>query len=462
MSGLALAAAFLLACPSVPAAQLGRGPYNPNEVVCEMLPGYDIGVVNATYGTTTKGHQNQTDCYLLGVPAGRDAESLAVEIAARPDVLFCGLNYYLDAPEGLQRSQPFLDATLTGDYETQAAATTLNLPAVQPTSTGQGVRIALLDGGVNFSHPLFDSTDLISVYDYVDLDSLANDEPGGSASGHGTFVAGVLHLVAPEASLCVYRVLDPTGRGTGYDVASALLHATDAGCKVANLSLGMTGIDPALDQALAYAFTHGVFIAAAAGNDSTSDPEWFPVPASSPTCVAVAALDSVLRKADFSNYGPRIAFSAPGTRVYGPLLDSTYAWWDGTSFAAPFVSGTAAVVWAMDSALSLDDVDSLMARSAIAVDSLNPGLEGLLGHGLVNPAGCAQLYRWSRGGDVNLDAAVSASDAICLVNCVFRGGELPLFTGSGDVDCDQALTAADIIYLVRYIFLSGEAPCGVL
>jgi len=443
-------------------ADMGRGEYRPGELVCEMLPGYSIELVNAAYGTTIRGHQPQTNCYLLSTPSGADAESLAVLIDAMPEVLYCGLNFYFDTPEGLQRSQPFLDVYGDGDYETQEAALALELPVLRTLSTGEGVGIALLDGGVNFDHPLFSGdSGVISVWDYVDGDTEAFDEPGGGGSGHGTFVAGVLRLMAPGASICVYRVLDTAGRGTGYDVASALLDAVDRGCKVANLSLGMNGVDDAVDEALRYARDHNVMVIASAGNDSTDDSYLFPFPASRTNCVAVAALDSLNRKADFSNFGIKIDYDAPGTHIYGPYLDTSYAWWDGTSFSAPFVSALAGLVYSVDPSLSVTAVDTLLALTAINVDSLNPGLEGLLGHGRINPVGLMQLLTPETAGDVNLDGEITTDDVIFLVNYIFKGGICPTILSSADANCDGTITAADIIYLIRFIFSSGPPPCDV-
>ncbi|NMC44719.1 MAG: S8 family serine peptidase, partial [candidate division Zixibacteria bacterium] len=376
--------AVLLAAPLY--ADHGHNEYKPEEVVCAMLPGFSIDSINAAYGTTIKSHLIQTDCYLLMIPAGQNADSLANIISARPDVLYCSPNFYLDAPEPFQRSSPFPDAQLTGDIETQAAAVSLDLTTVHDLADGTDVDIAVIDGGVNFAHPEFtaDSAALISGWDYIDADSVANDEPGGACSGHGTFVAGILKLVAPKARIHAYRVLDTTGRGTGFDIAEAVLRAIDDGCRVINLSLGMLGVDDALNEALQYARMNDVIVVASAGNDSTADNLIFPFPASHAYCLAVAALDSIDIKADFSNFGLKVDYCAPGTWIYAPYLDSSYAWWDGTSFAAPFVSGLAALLISRDSTLNWERVDTLIAAGAVNIDSLNPGLEGLLGHGLID------------------------------------------------------------------------------
>lgn len=440
----------------------GRGEYRQGELVCRMQQGYSISIVNDLFGTIIKGHLPQTDCYLLIVPQNQDAESLAVEISARPEVLYCGLNHFLDAPEPFQRSQPFLDEQLTGDFDLQLAATTLNLPTVHSMATGQGVKVAILDGGANLAHPLFATMpgELISRYDYIDADSIANDEPGGASSGHGTFVAGSLMLVAPGASLYVYRVLDTTGRGTGYDISAAVLQAVDDDCRIINLSLGMTGIDDALDDALRQARMEGVLVVASAGNDSTDLSSLFPFPASRTYCLAVAALDSVNQKADFSNYGLRIDYCAPGTSIYSPFLNESYAWWDGTSFSAPMVAGCAALLLSLDSSLTPDQVDTLLMQSAFNVDLLNPGLEGLLGHGLVQPLQAISELTFFVPGDANDDGDVDVADAVFLINLIFKNGSLPAHPAAADANCDLRINVGDAVYLIRFIYVSGPSPCS--
>jgi len=92
------------------------------------------------------------------------------------------------------------DVQAIGDYDGQAAAEALNLSGVRPYATGDGIRVAVIDGGVDYTHTLL-SGHVLSGYDFVDLDGDAFDEPGGYASGHGTFVAGLVHLVAPAAEM---------------------------------------------------------------------------------------------------------------------------------------------------------------------------------------------------------------------------------------------------------------------
>lgn len=457
--------AFAIIClVSVSAlAQYGKPRYVTDELVCKMRPGHSIDVVNQDYGTSVKGYALRINSYLLATQPGQDVDSLAMQIRMRPDVVYCGPNFYCDAPEPLQRSQPFLDVQYIGDFPTQTAASKLLLPEVHSLATGVGSDVAVIDGGVDFSHPLFVSQPgiLISGWDYIDNDSIANDEPGGSGSGHGTFVAGVVNLVAPGARIHAYRVLDTLGSGDGFSISLAALRAMDDGCRIINLSLGMLGKHEALDDALRYLRTHDVMILGAAGNDSTAVDSLFPFPASEPYTEAIAALDSFDLKADFSNFGGRVDFCAPGTSIYAPYLNSLYAWWDGTSFSTPFVSGMAAVLFSLDSTLTWTEVDSIMAVTAVPVDSLNPGLEGKLGHGMIDILAATQGLTRVVCGDVDHSGAIDISDVVFLIAYIFSGGTAPYSVIIADADCSGSIDISDAVTLINYIFSGSELPCRV-
>ncbi len=439
-----------------------NGEFQPERLVCRMRDGYSIDSVNSLYGTTTLNIMFQTGSYLLATPAGVDAESLAAVIMLEPLVQYCAANYYLDAPEPFQRSSPFLDNQLIGDFEDQPAALTLALPTVHLVADGTAVKVAIIDTGLNFDHPEFaaKSGQFVSGYDFVDDDTYAFDEPGGIASGHGTFVAGAVALVAPGAELWAYRALDTLGRSDGYTLANAVVRAVDDGCKIVNLSLGLVGRHDALDDAIHYAYDNNVIVVAAVGNDSTGDPNLFPYPAKEPNTIAVAALDSLNLKADFSNYGKKVDLSAPGTRVYAPYLDTSYAWWDGTSFAAPLVAGAAALLCQIDLGLTPVVVDSLLATSAINIYDINPEYNDSLGHGLVSPLGALALLNNFVCGDVDGSSTVSVSDAVYLINYIFAGGQPPMPWTAGDCDCTGMINISDAVYLIAYIFSSGNPPCG--
>ena len=438
------------------ANNVGNDDFVADELVCQVLQSNYIDTVNALYGTSTLEFLPEADTYLLSVPGGLDAESLATVIEAETFVLACQPNYILHAPEPVQSSSPFLDEYTVGDVIVQPARTTLKLAQTQQISTGTDVKVGIVDVGINLAHPTLQAK-TTSGFDFVAGDPVANDEPGGIASGHGTFVAGVVNMVAPDAQLVAYRVLDTAGSGNGFGVAKAIIQAVQDGCKVINLSIVMYAKHAATDAAIEYARNNGVLVVAAAGNDST-DTERFP--ANDSYTLSVAALDSLNLKADFSNFGGKVDVCAPGTHVIAPYLDTTFARWDGTSFAAPFVAGQAAILMAANPTATLDEIIEAITLNAIPIDDINPPYTGMLGAGLINPMGSLIDLGNIVCGDINGDqSSPDIADLTMLVAFMFKGGPEPIFPIAADVNGSSGpIDISDLTYFVSYMFRGGLPP----
>jgi len=358
--------------------------YVEGELVVKLngLDSSSIEEINSQFGTEVQQYLPQLEIFLLATEEGADLDSLSEAIEALPNVLYSHPNYLVDPLQPVQGSFPFPDDDLVGSYPDQAAAITLDLSEAHELSTGNGVVVAVIDGGVDYNDPVFEGT-VVSGYDYVDDDDDAFDEPGGDNSGHGTFIAGVVHLVAPEAEIRAYRVSEISGESDGYLVAEAMLQAIEDGCWVINLSLVMMDGHNAIAEAIEYAKNKDVIIVVAAGNEQEQIPLY---PSSDSNVIAVAAVDTMNLLADFSRYGEHIDVCAPGTDIYSPYQNNLYAWWSGTSFAAPFVSGQAALI--MSKALqtfSWTWVKDAILNTAVDLDGLNPDFAGMLGSGLIDP-----------------------------------------------------------------------------
>ena len=262
-------------------------------------------------------------------------------------------------------------------------------------ATGEGVVVAVVDSGVDADH-----VDLVGqVLPGIDLVDETPDGalPGGTdAVGHGTTVAaliagrgddedGVIGL-AYNAKILPVRVLDENNR---YDdarvVAEGIRWAVDHGADVINLSLGGTRHSTDLAAAIQYAFDHDVVVVACAGNldEETStvpNEPWYP--AREPGVVAVSGLDRNNRLWSGSLYGPEISLAAPATDVLG-ARPGGYWRVQGTSFGAPLVSATAALIRSRWPSLSADEVVNRLLQTAT---DLGPaGRDDQYGYGLVNP-----------------------------------------------------------------------------
>jgi subtilisin family serine protease len=264
----------------------------------------------------------------------------------------------------------------------------------------------------------------------------------------------VVHLVAPDAQIIPYRVVDTLGKGNGYHIAEAVYDAVSRGCKVINISLVMAGKHYTLDDAIEYARNRNVVVVAAVGNDS-SDVQLFP--AEDSHVLGVAAVDSSDHKSDFSNFGSAVDLVAPGEDIKGPFPDSSWARWKGTSFAAPFVTGTAALLFSLHPQATWSDVVDLLEQTALDLDPQNPAYAGQLGRGRIEPLSAVTAWS-SPAGDVNGSGNISSSDIVFLVNYVFKSGVPPANPDNGDVDASCSITSSDIIYLINFVFKGGPSP----
>jgi subtilisin family serine protease len=233
--------------------------------------------------------------------------------------------------------------------EQKLALDHLGFPAAWAQADGTGVKIAVIDSGVEATHPDL-AGKVTTPHDFY---------PGQPLFYHGTHVAGIAAALdnhdvggiggAPGASLLSYRVLDRNGSGSSTNVAKAIIEAVyPGGAQVINLSLG-GGPDRAMQSAIRFATQHGVVVVAAAGNNGNTCPVY---PAAYPEAIAVAALRTGTNvRAGFSNYGSYVDVAAPGDPIDSTCLhcvlppgDQYYAKLRGTSMATPFVSAVAALV----------------------------------------------------------------------------------------------------------------------
>jgi serine protease len=272
--------------------------------------------------------------------------------------------------------------------------TTLDATTAWGLSSGAGATVAVIDTGVDATHPDLAGRLLTGVDLITDTEGAAIDP-----HGHGTHVAGTIAAAtgnelgvsgfAPDAMILPIRVLDSNGSGVMSDVATGLIEAADRGADVANLSLGSTGQAGSVTAAVGYARGKGVVIVAASGNSRASgSPTNYP--AADAGVIGVAATDSSDQIASFSTAGSYVDVAAPGVSILStvPAADGSYSFYSGTSMATPHVAALAAQLKALDPQLTPDAVQAAMQNTA--VDLGVTGRDDDVGYGRIRPVQALQ------------------------------------------------------------------------
>jgi thermitase len=327
--------------------------YADGQVIAQLKPGASLNQV-ASRNTLEVLDSLEENTYVFGVTYKHTVTQAVTQLSADRDVQWVQPNYLAKVPEVDQRSLAFVDqrslafvdGVSPGEYFNQYAMTLIQGGDAQQFSTGIGVTVAVIDTGVDLNHPMFRRRSVTSGRDFVDNDSNPSEVCCGSAYGHGTMVAGIIALLAPGATIMPIRIFDPSGVTTVAQVTKAIRWAARNGADVINMSFGTADSSASVQTAVRYAANRNTVLVGSAGNEDSTSPRY---PGAYAECISVAATDSSDVKADFSNYGPSIKVAAPGVDIYSAYPNGLWATWDGTSFAAPFVSGEAALVLAAGS-----------------------------------------------------------------------------------------------------------------
>lgn len=258
------------------------------------------------------------------------------------------------------------------------------------TFKGKGVKVAVLDTGVDGTHP-FLKDNVLEGFDALNFKTIQK----GSFSdfdGHGTHVAGLVNFFAPKASIIPVRVLGLDNSGVENPIAAGIYWAVDAGADVINLSLGSTSdfnsdYNKSICAAIDFATKSNVVVVAASGNSGFFDnPEVFP--SSCKNVISVAAVNEFLNPAWFSSYDSNVTLAAPGTNIIStvPLSKASnfnvtgFSSLSGTSMAAPMVSAATALL--LESGVAPIDVKTVLTSNSFDIAPI--GRDPFTGFGLLD------------------------------------------------------------------------------
>ena len=325
------------------------------------------------------------------------------------------------------------------------------------------VRVVVLDSGMQQNHP-----DLNQASGQTFTGSGGNGGPSNACDNHGTAVAGCVSAtvnnnegiagIAPEArsqSGKIFNEISFFGFCLGFLesqdswIVDGITWSSNDGARVTNSSWGGGSPSSAITTAFNSTRAQGVLHFAAAGNDGSSTISY---PASLGSVNAVAALNSSGTRAGFSTFGSGLFISAPGEAILSTdrtggdgYENSDYVTINGTSFASPYAAGVAALVLSVDPALTPDEVEDILAQTA--VDRGSPGYDTGYGWGFVNAAAAvAAVDVDDCPADLDASGGVDVTDLLTLLSA--WGGS------DGDVDGNGVTDTQDLLDL-----LAAWGPC---
>ncbi|MGQ0627484.1 MAG: S8 family peptidase [Phycisphaerales bacterium] len=450
IAALGLAAGF--AHPAVGAFGRGGGGDDtraPREFVVNLAAGVDVQAVAGPLAAEVLFESASRRLFLLRVPEGADEDAVTLLLENDPRVL--NLDYHRRLLPSEPVTQSFFLRETRAPFEAQEGTLPIDLPGARPIGRGAGVTVAVIDTGL-WPHEQFIGA-AVPGFDYVTGLPGALDAGSGPRVGHGTFVAGLIHFVAPEAIILPMRVVsDMDARASSLAIALAILDSVDAGADVINISLVAERRDNIVRDAILTAEAAGVVVVAAMGNGGAVAPREYP--ADEPRAIAVAAVNNAGMLAGFSNVGGNTALCAPGVNLIGPVSGATtpgdpnpYMHGDGTSLSAALVSGACAVVRSIQPSADPAKVRAILAASAMNIAPMNPGQAALIGAGMLDVGAAARSARCLVDFDGN--GLLSPDDLDDFITAYFE----PVDGGSSlDINDDGVVSPDDIDDFITMFF----------
>lgn len=374
---------------------LGLGKSNPSEpfqVVISFTPGVNLDQVAQEFGAKVV-RRGPLNFATLALKENSNVQQVLEMLKRTPRVLGAEENY-------LRTIQSLASSTVPTDplFKDQWSIASGNVQgAWDMGATGQGMTIAIIDSGIALNHPDL-KDNLLPGYNAITQSEAP--EASQDDNGHGTHVSGIAAAernnvgivgVAYQAKIMPIKVMDSTGEGKDDAIADGIVWAADHGAQIINLSLGSENGSVSSDilrQAIAYAYDKGSLLVAAAGNydpKSEANPG-VSYPASDPHVLAISAIDADNNVETYSATGPEVDLAAPGHYIASDWWSETdgpgYSYASGTSMAAPFVSGEAALLWSQHLDWSRDQVIQVLEAGARNLRA--PGRDQYYGYGLVD------------------------------------------------------------------------------
>lgn len=352
--------AFLFMLAAIPG--YAHQDYDDYDVMVRLAPGVSVTTIELRYDLDFQEEIIPNEVYLLEVDDPGELSGTLQNMKSDSDLEWSDYNYFGETPEATRQTLAVLDTTPTvSEYKDQTAFQRIRGPEAHAINQGQGIIVAVIDTGVDYNHPslanniLRDGSNNVVGFDFVDDDNDPMDDADGTdddndgvadeGAGHGTHVAGIIALIAPQAKILPVRVLNTEGFGNFRAIYKGVKFAVDNGATVVNLSFGMPTRSEVVKDAIeriAFDSTIDASVIASAGNDGQKI-DHFPA-ADGGNIISATATDPNDVKAAFSNFNNWVDLTAPGVGIYSTFLNGQFATWDGTSMSAPFITGQVALI----------------------------------------------------------------------------------------------------------------------
>ena len=385
---VAILGAFLGLAPAISSAEPpeGRGPgvnkplgWAKGRILVMPragLPEKELAKILGEHGG--KGRKiGQSDLYIVDLPGNASEKAVAARLAHHPAFKFAEIDQEVEP--ALIPNDPY--------YGSAWHLPKIGAPSAWDNSLGSGVIIAILDSGVDSTHPDL-ATELVPGWNFYENNSNTSD-----VYGHGTKVAGAaaaagnnalgVASVAARAKIMPIRVSGSNGYATWSAISQGLIYAADRGVRVANASfLGLTD-SSSTRSAAQYMKNKGGLVVVSGGNTGVQQNY-----AATTSMIPVSATDGNDARTSWSSYGNYIALAAPGAGIWSTTKGGGYGAVSGTSFSSPVTAGVVALMMAAKPTLSNTQIESLLYSTA--VDLGTPGRDPYYGYGRVNAARAVQ------------------------------------------------------------------------
>jgi subtilisin family serine protease len=372
---------------------------------------------------------------------GRSVDEVLAELRADPAVEYAEPNYRFGlAVDGATSAVSVNDPKSGPQYSLDR----MRVRDAWSMTTGGSRVVAVLDTGVEFSHPDLAGR-VLSGYDFVNNDLWAGDD-----NGHGTWVSGIIAAntndgigiagISWSDKILPVKIMSAAGTGDTSDLTAGIIWAADHGAHIINMSVGGFPYSTYVHDAIRYAWNRGIVLVGAAGNRAREEVFF---PASYPEVVSVSATQVDDEFSNWSNYHADVDVSAPGASVLTTNCaackpveqdlsgDHRYTYISGTSFAAPNVAGVVSLIWARYPGMTNAQV---VDRLKSTVDDLGyAGRDARYGHGRVNAfravGGSPPAIPLGGGDSLEFDNTLAAAKVVALGTTL-----RPSLYPAGDVD----------------------------